>query len=306
MGVEELINEALNGDKRAIARLISIAEDYPEHATSLVRELKEYVKECPVIGITGPQGVGKSTLIGKIVKTLKGDYRDIERIAILCIDPSSIITGGAFLGDRIRMADYIDEKVFVRSMATRGSLIGGICRAAYAALYIYKATYRPDLILVETTGTGQADVGILAFTDKTLLVLTPAAGDEIQVLKAGCIELADAIVVNKADLPGSDIAVSILSEWFPNKPIFKTNVISGEGIKEVVEYILSPEKVSEEERLRKYRIGIKLFAADKFMNGLEKYLDECNLEDYIKEGIDLLSASEQILSNFIKKMYQEG
>src|SRR5438270_5710033 len=233
-----LAQRLMSGDRRALARAISLVEDDDPEGWALVREVYPHTGRAAIIGFTGPPGVGKSTLLAALTKL----ERERERtVAVLSIDPSSPFTKGALLGDRIRLADhFLDTGVFIRSMASRGAL-GGLSEAALQTALLMDASGR-DVILLETVGVGQADVDIIDHADTVVLVLMPGSGDSIQALKAGVMEIPDVIVVNKADHPLTDTMVreikSVLAlgpkgGW--EVPIIKTEAVRGEGIEELAE-----------------------------------------------------------------------
>jgi len=198
-----LAQRLLAGDKRALARAISLVEDDEPEGWQLVREIYPHTGRAAVVGFTGPPGVGKSTLMGALTKLERDRGRTI---AILSIDPSSPFTKGALLGDRIRLSDhFLDPGVFIRSMANRGAL-GGLSEATLQAALLMDASGR-DVVLLETVGVGQAEVDIIDHADTVVLVLMPGSGDSIQALKAGVMEIPDVIVVNKADHPLTDTMV---------------------------------------------------------------------------------------------------
>ena len=242
MDVEAVVRGVLRGEKRAIARAISLIEDGAPEAEAILSALEPHTGRAYVVGVTGATGSGKSTLIHKLV----GAYRRRGlTVGVIAIDPSSPFSGGAFLGDRVRMQDLtLDEGVFIRSMATRGS-VGGISDAAEGAVKVLDAAGF-DRVLVETAGAGQLDVGVAGLANTVVLVLAPGLGDEIQAIKAGIMEIADVLVVNKADRPGADETVADLvsaleiedygpSGWVP--PIVRTVALTGEGVEELVEQI---------------------------------------------------------------------
>src|ERR1700685_2966360 len=202
-GADSLAQRLLAGDKRALARAITLVEDDDPQGWCLVREVYPHTGQASVIGFTGPPGVGKSTLLGALTKL----ERERERtIAVLSIDPSSPFTKGALLGDRIRLTDhFLDPGVFIRSMANRGAL-GGLSEATLQAALLMDASGR-DVVLLETVGVGQAEVDIIDHADTIVLVLMPGSGDSVQALKAGIMEIPDVIVVNKADHPMADTMV---------------------------------------------------------------------------------------------------
>ena len=199
----ELAERLLKGDKRALARAISLVENDDPEGWELVREVYPSTGKSAVVGFTGAPGVGKSTLIGQLVKHARGREREV---AVLSIDPTSPFTKGALLGDRIRLADhFLDPGVFIRSMATRGSL-GGLSEATLQAALLMDASGKDD-VLLETVGVGQAEVDIIGHADTVVLVLMPGSGDSVQALKAGVMEIPDVIVVNKSDHPMTDTMV---------------------------------------------------------------------------------------------------
>ncbi|MEX2253479.1 MAG: methylmalonyl Co-A mutase-associated GTPase MeaB, partial [Thermoleophilaceae bacterium] len=200
---DDLAERLLQGDKRALARAISLVENDDPEGWQLVRDVYPKTGKAAIAGFTGPPGVGKSTLIGALVANARERDRDV---AVLSIDPSSPFTQGALLGDRIRLSDhFLDPKVFIRSMASRGSL-GGLSEATLQAALLMDASGKDD-VLLETVGIGQAEVDIIDHADTIVLTLMPGAGDSIQALKAGVMEIPDIIVVNKADHPLTDTMV---------------------------------------------------------------------------------------------------
>ncbi len=198
-----LSERLLAGDKRALARAISLVEDDDPEGWALVREVYPHTGSASVVGFTGPPGAGKSTLIGALVANRRAQDR---QVAVLSIDPSSPFRGGALLGDRIRLSEhFLDPGVFIRSMATRGAL-GGLAEAALQTALLMDAAGKDDVFL-ETVGVGQAEVVVIDHADSIVLVLIPGSGDSIQALKAGVMEIPDIIVVNKADHPLTDTMV---------------------------------------------------------------------------------------------------
>ena len=237
--IDELVSAARAGRPRAVARLISAVENDSPALRPLMAALAPYTGRAHVIGITGAPGVGKSTITGALIAA----YRAREmRVGVLAIDPSSPFTGGALLGDRVRMQQHaLDSEVFIRSMASRGHL-GGLSVATPQALRVFDAA-GCDVVLVETVGVGQSEVEIAANADSTLVLLAPGMGDGIQAAKAGVLEIGDIFVVNKADRDGVQSLIREIrtmiamaerapEQWKP--PITRTVAASGEGIDELV------------------------------------------------------------------------
>jgi GTPase len=255
---ENLAERLLEGDRRALARAISLVENDDPEGWELVRAIYPKTGHAAVVGFTGPPGVGKSTLMGALTKLERERDRSV---AVLSIDPSSPFTKGALLGDRIRLTDhFLDPGVFIRSMANRGAL-GGLSEAALQAALLMDASGR-DLVLLETVGVGQAEVDIIDHADTVVLVLMPGSGDSIQALKAGVMEIPDIIVVNKADHPLTDtmireikgvLALGPKPDW--PVPIIRAEAVRGEGVAEVADklaehraYIESEGTLSERRR----------------------------------------------------------
>ncbi len=233
----ELIARLLAGDRRAVARLITLIENDGPEAQAALAALYPHTGRAHVVGVTGAPGTGKSTLVNELTQELRRQGRSV---GIIAVDPTSPFTGGAILGDRIRMQELTaDPGVFIRSMATRGSL-GGLARATGDAINVLDA-FGKDVILVETVGVGQDEVEIAKAAQTTVVVETPGLGDDVQTLKAGVLEIADVLVVNKADLDGADRLVFALEtmlalnshprDWQP--PVVKTVAVRGSGIAEL-------------------------------------------------------------------------
>ena len=237
--VRDLVDRARDGDPRAVARLISLVEDASPALREIMAALAPYAGRAAVLGVTGSPGVGKSTTTSALVTAFRADDR---RVGVLAVDPTSPFSGGALLGDRVRMQDHAtDRGVYIRSMATRGHL-GGLAWSTPQALRILDSA-GCDVVLVETVGVGQSEVEVAALADTTLVLLAPGMGDAIQAAKAGILEVGDVFVVNKADRDGADQVVRDLrgairlaerspGDW--REPIVKTVASRGEGVEEVV------------------------------------------------------------------------
>jgi LAO/AO transport system kinase len=255
---QPLAQRLLDGDKRALARAITLVENDDPAGWDLVREVYPRTGQATVIGFTGPPGVGKSTLLAALTRLERARERTV---AVLSIDPSSPFTKGALLGDRIRLTEhFLDPGVFIRSMANRGAL-GGLSEAALQAALLMDASGR-DLVFLETVGVGQAEVDIIDHADTVVLVLQPGSGDSIQALKAGVMEIPDVIVINKAEHPLADTMVrevkAVLAlgppvDW--EVPIVRTEAARGEGVAELAEklaehreYITAQGTLSERRR----------------------------------------------------------
>jgi len=237
----ELVEEVLKGSVRALAKLITLVENEQPGAIEAMEGIYPHTGNSYIIGITGPPGAGKSTLTDRITKELR---RQDQTVGIIAIDPTSPFTGGALLGDRVRMQGVSnDEEVFIRSMATRGSL-GGLSRATSDTVKILDA-YGKDYIIIETVGVGQDEVDIVRTADVSILVVMPGGGDDIQAIKAGIMEIGDIFVVNKADRDGADRLVTEIKmmlelgstsrDWVP--PIIKTVATEDQGVDTLIEKI---------------------------------------------------------------------
>ncbi|MDF2955163.1 MAG: GTPase of the G3E family [Candidatus Alkanophagales archaeon MCA70_species_2] len=307
--VDVLVHSLLSGDRKALARLITLVENRPQLRREIVRRIHSYTGHAYVVGITGAPGSGKSTLVDKLTGELRARGKTV---GIIAIDPTSPFTGGAILGDRIRMqSKSTDEGVFIRSMSTRGSL-GGLSRAAHDAISLLDA-FGKDFIIVETVGTGQAEVDIVDAAHTSIVVVTPGMGDEIQAIKAGILEIADIFVVNKADLENVDATVMALEmmldmsdkkDWRP--PIIKTIATAGVGIKELLHVIerhrahICETNEVEKTHYRRSKVRVLDIVRSELMDRLMKELERGGeLDDIIKcvveKKTDPYSAAENII-----------
>jgi LAO/AO transport system kinase len=304
-----LAKRLLEGDRRALARAISLVENDTPEGWALVREVYPKTGKAQIVGFTGPPGVGKSTLIGRLIEHARTNDR---QIAVLSIDPSSPFTQGALLGDRIRLSDhFLDRGVFIRSMASRGSL-GGLSEATLQAALLMDASGKDDVFL-ETVGVGQAEVDIIDHADTVVLVLMPGSGDSIQALKAGVMEIPDVIVVNKSDHPLTDTMVreirGVLSlgpqeGW--RVPILKTEASRGEGIEELAEKIgehhdyIREEGTLAERRRRNLMNEVLALAAGRLRRRLEAQVRDDEsvqelLDEVVARRLDPASAAARLL-----------
>jgi len=312
-----LAERLLGGDRRALARGISLVEDDRPEGWELVREVYPHTGRAEVVGFTGPPGVGKSTLIGALTKARREAGRSV---GVLSIDPSSPFTQGALLGDRIRLTEhFLDQGVFIRSMANRGAL-GGLSEAALQAALLLDAAGRQD-VFVETVGVGQAEIDIIDHADTIVLVLMPGSGDSIQALKAGVMEIPDVIVINKADHPLTDTMVreirGVLSlanlDRTPEEargawrvPIVKTEANRGVGIEELVRsldehraHILAAGTLAERRR-RNLRNEVLAIATARMRRRLEADLEADPifaelLDRVVERRLDPASAAATVL-----------
>ena len=304
-----LAERLLRGDKRALARAISLVEDDDPEGWEVVREVYPKTGNAAIIGLTGPPGAGKSTLISAMTKSRRAAGREI---GVISIDPSSPFTSGALLGDRIRLTDhFLDPGVFIRSMANRGAL-GGLSEATLQAALLMDAAGK-DEVLLETVGVGQAEVDIIDHADTIVLVLIPGSGDSVQALKAGVMEIPDIIVVNKADHPLTDTMVreirgvlSLAPQRGWRVPIVKTEAHRGDGVQELVERLdehrahIEAEGTLSERRRRNLRNEVVALCAARIRRKLEADLAEDAefqrlLDEVVERRLDPASAATRIL-----------
>lgn len=279
MNARELAADVLAGGPRGVGRAISCVERGGEAAAALIHEIYPHTGRAQVLGLTGAPGAGKSTLVLQLVRNFR---KDGWKAGVIAVDPSSPFSGGAILGDRIRMAEvYTDPGVFIRSMATRGAL-GGLSRSTLDAVDVLDAA-RFDVILIETVGVGQDEVDVVRVADSIGVVVVPGLGDDIQAIKAGIFEIADLFIVNKADRDGADRTVAELSAsldfdpamgpWRP--PIVKAVATRGEGIAGVMEAFgrhrthLAAQGRLEARRLTRARARLRALLEAKFFRQVE-------------------------------------
>ena len=273
--MSDIASKVLIGDSRSIARLITLAENNDQVATDAMKSIHPKTGGAHVIGITGVMGSGKSTLIYELTR----EYRKKGlKVGIIAIDPTSPFSGGALLGDRIRMTELAtDDGVFIRSMGTRG-MLGGLTSAVYDVVEILDASGK-DIILVETVGVGQAEVDVIKIADTTLVVLVPGLGDAIQTIKAGIMEIADIYVVNKADRSGVEQTVAEIesliditcSEKDRKIPVVTTVAVHNRGVHEILEKIIEFHKRNEDYTPKSFQLGKEI--EEKLTKFLRKFQD---------------------------------
>jgi len=310
----ELADQVLTGDPWAIARAISIVESESTESAGLVGQLFGHAGRARVVGVTGAPGVGKSTLVDRLTSEWR---RGGTSVGILAIDPTSPFTGGAILGDRIRMQAHADDEgVYVRSMATRGHL-GGLARATNDAVVVLDAAGK-EIVLIETVGVGQGEVDVARTVDVAIVVTVPGTGDDVQALKAGIMEIADIFVVNKTDRDGADRTMTEIEsmlalrdtsamEWRP--PVLKTRATTGEGVPAVLEAIGSLDSVrvaGDARRRERALVQLREILTRRFLKVVEGGTSEARswneMLDRIACGtIDPYRAADEILRLVLKE-----
>jgi GTPase len=320
----DLIQRLLKNEKRAVAKSISIVESNNSVSSELLKNIYSSIGKAYRIGITGPPGAGKSTITNQLTKFYRTQNK---KVGIIAVDPTSPFTGGALLGDRIRMNDLVhDNGVFIRSMATRGSL-GGLSKKAIDAADVLDAGGY-DYIILETVGVGQSELDIAQAADTTIVVLVPESGDTVQAMKAGLMEIGDFFVLNKSDRPAAEHAVTALksilmlrnhdeTSWLPN--IIKTVATENKGISEIVdeikkhhEYLIKTNNLLKR-RENRIKVRIKEIVEDKIRQELWGERNEKSLNSFLekvvlgnlpagRQGLSPYHIAENIIQDFKKNL----
>lgn len=294
--VSELLAAARAGHTAAIARLLSIVENDEPGATEIIRTTYPQTGRALKVGFTGPPGAGKSTLVSSLTAAYR---KTVPRVAVVAVDPSSPYTGGAILGDRIRMREqYLDTGVFIRSMSNRGQS-GGLSRATRRVVSVLDAMGF-DVILVETVGVGQQEIDVVRVVDTVCLLTIPGAGDDIQAIKAGIIEIADLLIVNKADRPGADEAVKDLlqmlnlgtprNDW--RTPVIKTSSSTGVGIEDLMGAVrkhrewASQDGEAQRRNADAMRTEIQALMRERVLRELARRMDPQQIEDVVSQVVN--------------------
>jgi LAO/AO transport system kinase len=318
MSEPQLAERLMAGEVRALARAIRMVEDRDPGISDLLRRIRERAGRARVVGVTGSPGSGKSTLCDQVIERWRAEG---HLVGVIAVDPSSPFTGGAILGDRVRMVRHtLDPGVFIRSMAARGHL-GGLAAAAREAIRLLDASGR-DRCLLETVGVGQSELEVMETADTTIVVTTPTAGDAVQIIKAGILEIADIFVVNKADLPGASRVVRDLKElvrhgttrtgWAP--PVLTTVAETGEGVDELVAAIahhgdtIAASGELERRRIARLRAEVEAIVVERAAERARSALHEGTMSrelDGDLSRVDPYALAERILNGHSRESKEQ-
>jgi LAO/AO transport system kinase len=305
----DIASRLLDGDVRALARAIRLVEDRDPAAEEILRDVRGRAGAAHVVGVTGPPGSGKSTVCDQLIARWRAAG---HRVGVIAVDPSSPFSGGAILGDRVRMQRHTgDEGVYIRSMAARGHL-GGLASAAREAIRLIDASGR-DRCLLETVGVGQSELEVMQTADTTVVVTTPVTGDSVQIIKAGILEIADVFVVNKADVPGAAKVVRELRDlvrqtkgltgWTP--PVIQTVGTSGEGVDDLLEAVerhhaaIAESGELERRRRGRLRAEVEAIVVERSAERARRELEEGTIGDELSgdlRGVDPYELADRILN----------
>lgn len=308
MTVLPIVKGLVEGDRRSIARAISIVDNHEPEARQIIKEIFGKTGRARTVGFTGPGGAGKSSLVGRLIPECQAlGYK----VAVLAVDPTSPITGGAILGDRVRMQGQLDsDKVFMRSMASRGA-VGGVSKSLRNAIRVLDAAGY-NLILVESVGAGQLEIEITKVVDLTIVLFTPNTGDNVQAVKAGLTEVGDIYVVNKADIDGAgplyNILVDMIGDTDRKPPILKTSAKTGKGIRELAQHVdklLKERSINYKAHERKMledelKDMVADIVAQKVASGLNNKKYSSFIDKLAKKEIDPYVAAEQVADTLFK------
>lgn len=306
--MQDLVEKALEGNTRSIARIISLVENESPFTEEIMQLIYPHTGKAHTIGVTGSPGAGKSTLVDKLIQNFKSEELNV---GVIAVDPTSPFSGGAILADRIRMQSHaVDPSVYIRSMGTRGSL-GGLSRSTYEATLILDACGK-DVIFIETVGVGQSEVDIMKIADTVCLALVPGMGDDIQIMKAGIMEIADILVVNKSDRDGVEKIVAEVRtmldlvkdrHWIP--PVIKTMAEKGTGVEDLTERIrkhkvfLDSTQEGKDRRIRQLTVEVESILQRELAklteNKWEEHKDEQLMEDLLARKTDPYTVAGKIL-----------
>lgn len=311
LNVQGIIDGVLGREKQGIARAISIAEDQEQAATSrkIIKGIYGHTGHAHILGITGPPGIGKSTMIGVLSRKLseKG-----YSVAVLAVDASSPFTGGSLLGNRIRMQESLSKfGVYMRSLANRG-ISGGLSRSVWDSVMILDAAGF-DFVIIETVGAGQADLDVVHLADTIVVVLAPGLGDQIQAIKSGIMEIADIYIINKMDREGAYIALKDIEEFLAYSaqgewkiPVVGTNSLSADGYEEYIGKIIAHRDFMRQHRsskLRRFRQELRLALEDEMKRKIEREIDRMvdknRIEELVSRGTDPYTAAESIMADLL-------